>query len=262
MRQRPCQSAHRRLSASIATMCLACLLPPSAQAQTTSKPFKFTVGRYAYHNSAAGDADSPVSDVREHDIGKDVNLRWTDEDTHIWGGHYEDHTFGKQSRFGADTSWSVTDGVALQPSFQAASGGFRGGSLNAVLGTQTFAIVGWGRTNLKPYANLNFDPNDAITLGLGRVFENRQTWTLSVIRDDRLNTGQTHRHLIGRIPVGADRLTVDLLYKTGRGESGNVKGWGLSLTWDFPDWFIRLAHDPKQGFTAQDATRLAAGVRF
>lgn len=238
-------------------LCGLALATSWAQAQDaspdTDKPFKLTLGHYAYRNTQ----DSP-----RHDVGKDVNLRWSQGDTHAWMGHYEDRSFGHQDRVGADTSWSVAEGLALQPSVQAASGGFRGGSLNAVLGTQTFGIVGWGRTNLKPYANLNFDPNDAVTLGLGHVFDNGQTWSVTVIRDDRLHTGQTDRHLTGRIPIGEDRLTVDLMYKTGRGDSGQVKAWAPSLTWDFPRWFLRFARDPKQGFTAQDATRLSAGVRF
>ena len=80
-----------------------------AQTQDSSTdgatPFKLTLGHYAYRNTQ----DSP-----RHDVGKDANLRWTQGDTHAWVGHYEDRSFGHQDRFGADTSWSVADGLALQ----------------------------------------------------------------------------------------------------------------------------------------------------
>ena len=32
--------------------------------------------------------------------------------------------------------------------------------------------------------------------------------------------------------------------------------------YDWRRWFVRLAHDPKQNFGSDDATRLALGMRF
>lgn len=210
------------------------------------KPFKLTLGYYHYPD----------------DTGKDVNLRWQHGDTHAWLGHYEDATFGAQARAGVDTAWQLNDLVSLQPSVQVATGGFVGGSLNAQVGREAYAIAGWGRTNLKPYANLNFDPNDAYTLGAGRALDNGQVWTFFMVRDDRTHTGQTHWHLTARLPVGRDRLSVDLLRKIGQGDDGQVRAWGLTVGWDFPTWFIRVARDPKQNFSAVDAWRLSTGVRF
>jgi hypothetical protein len=84
-----------------------------------------------------------------------------------------------------------------------------------------------------------------------------------LVADDRLHTGQKDWHLYARWPLSADvRGTFDLLRKTGEGDSGEVHAWGWSATIDFPRWFLRLAHDPKQNFSTQDSTRLAAGVRF
>lgn len=214
--------------------------------EPATHPFKLTAGVYNY-------AD---------DQGKDVNLRWSHGDTHAWIGHYEDGSFGSQARIGVDTSVDVTELVSLQPSLQAATGGYAGGSLNAQVGHSTYGIVGWGRTNLKPYFNLNFDPNDAITLGCGHVFDDGQNWSVFVVRDDRLHTGQTDWHLTGRVPLDGDRLSLDLMRKTGEGDDGPVKAWSWSITWDFPSWFLRLAHDPKQNFSGADATRLATGWRF
>jgi hypothetical protein len=209
-------------------------------------PFKFTAGYYQYHD----------------DEGKDVNIRWQHGDTHAWVGHYEDGTFGKQDRIGIDTSIDVTDMVSIQPSIQAATGDYVGGSLNAQIGHAWYGLLGFGRTNLKPYFNLNFDPNDAITLGGGHQFDNGQNWSLFVIHDDRLHTGQTDWHLTARIPVDVDRLSLDLMRKQGDSDVGYIKAWSLSVTYDFPNWFLRIARDPKQNFSGEDAWRFSGGVRF
>ena len=81
--------------------------------------------------------------------------------------------------------------------------------------------------------------------------------------DDRLHTGQRDWHLATRWPLATDvHVALDLLRKTGEGDGGPVQGWGWSATLDFTVWFLRLAHDPKQNFSTQDATRFVAGVRF
>ncbi|RQP21859.1 hypothetical protein [Piscinibacter terrae] len=224
-------------------------LPAIATADAgESKPWKLTVADYRYSDGSDG---------------QDVNLRWRREDTNVWVGTYHDQTFGSQARTGFDTSIALGGSATLQPSLQAASRGFFGGSLNLQVGDPWYVLVGWGRTNLKPYFNLNFDPNDAITLGAGWHGEGGRSIALSVIADDRLHTGQKDWHLYGRWPVAADlRMTLDLMRKTGQGDGGSVHAWGLIATLDFPSWFVRVAHDPKQNFSALDATRLAAGLRF
>lgn len=238
---------HQILTALLPLAWLALTGPACAQSdEADAHPFKLTLGYYQY----------------DDDLGKDINLRWQHGSSHVWVGHYEDHGFGQQDRVGADTSVDVSDLVSIQPSVQAATGGFVGGSLNAQIGHEWYGLVGFGRTNLKPYFNLNFDPNDAITLGAGHEFGNGQNWSVFVVHDDRLHTGQTDWHLTARIPVEEDRLSLDLMRKSGEGDDGYVKAWALSVTWDFPRWFLRVARDPKQSFSAQDAWRLSGGVRF
>ena len=236
-------------SASLALLCLLALLPCAARADADdSRPYKFTVGDYHYS---------------DHYNGQDVNLRWQRDDTHVWVGAYHDPVFGSQARTGFDTAIALGGSASLQPSLQVASRGFVGGSVNLQIGDPWFVLAGWGRTNLKPYFNLNFDPNDAITAGFGWHGAQGRAVSLTVIADDRLHTGQKDWHLVGRWPVAPDRrLTVDLLHKTGDGDGGPVNAWGWSTTLDFPAWFVRLARDPKQNFSTQDVTRLAAGLRF
>lgn len=220
---------------------------------TVPKHFKLTVGDYFYHDHG----------VRES--GQDVNLRYRRDDSSFWIGYYHDPTFGGQTRVGADTSWQpvTTFDFSLQPSLQLATQGFVGGSLTAQLGSDWFGQLGIGRTNLHPYQNLNFDPNDAITVAVGHHDEQGNSYTLSTTKDDRLHTGQQHTHAVVQLALaGAQRLTMDVLHKSGNGDSGYVSAWGATVTYDFPSWFVRYAHDPRQNFGVADAERLSVGMRF
>jgi len=218
-----------------------------AQVDTTA-PYKLTVADYRY--------DAGYS-------GQDVNLRWRRDGTDLWIGVYHDPVFGSQWRTGADTSVALGPGISVQPSLQAATQGFVGASLAVQAGDPVFASLGWGRTNLRPYFNLNFDPNDAVTASVGWHDSDERAVSLTLVADDRLHTGQRDWHLTARWPLGDQvRITADLLYKSGLGDGGPVRGWGWTFNWDIARWFVRLARDPKQNFSTQDVTRLAAGVRF
>ncbi len=231
---------------SIPLIMMACQLPSAARAEADSA-FKLTAGRYDYGNSQ----------------GHDVNLRWRGHDSNVWLGYYQDPDFGKQWRTGLDSSWALSDWAQLQPSLQLATQGFVGGSLNLQVGGEWYGLLGWGRTNLRPYFNLNFDPNDALSLGLGWRGAQGLNLSLSVIADDRLHTGQQHWHATLRWPLPEQqRLTLDILYKKGMGDEGEVRAYGWSFTYDWPRWFLHLAVDPKQNFSATDAKRLSVGLRF
>lgn len=223
--------------------------PLSMRAETGSEqPYKLTLGTYRYSDGSNG---------------TDLNLRWRHDDTSVWVGVYRDPVFGTQTRTGFDTSLALGGSATLQPSVQIASAGFVGGSMTFQIGDPWFAMFGWGRTNLRPYFNLNFDPNDAVTLGIGWHGQDGRTVSAMVVADDRLHTGQKDWHWYGRWPLTADvRGTLDLMRKTGEGDGGPVRAWGFSATFDFPVWFVRVARDPKQNFSSVDATRLAIGRRF
>ena len=236
-----------------------CMAPATGLADDAraSGELKLTLGRYHLSN-AAGSLD-----------GDDVNLRWRGDNRTFWLGVYRDANFGRQWRVGWDATWAPGEQTGLPwqvlPSLQAASGGFVGGSLGLQIGAPWYGQFGIGRTNLRPYANLNFDPNDALTLAVGWQGDGGRQAALTLIADDRLHTGQKHWHLGGRWPVLAMpglRVTADLLHKTGLGDGGPVNAWGWTLGLDWPSWFVRLARDPKQNFSVQDAWRLSGGLRF
>lgn len=223
---------------------------PVAQADGEARPslpWKLTVGEYVYRDYS----------------GQDVNLRWRRGDTDVWAGGYQDRVFGTQLRAGADTSIDVSPWVQLQPSIQVAGFGFVGGSLTAQVGSDAwYAYAGVGRTNLRPYFNLNFDPNDALTFGAGHRAGNGNVYTLFLVEDDRLHTHQRDWHANARIGFGRQRATIDVLRKSGFSDVGDITAWGASVNWDFPRWFLRVARDPYQNFSAVSAWRLAAGARF
>ena len=234
---------------------------PSATAAADPGEFKLTLGHYAYHLRGDGSAGH----------GDDLNLRYRRGGRTVWLGVYQDASTPRQWRAGWDDQWDVPASVfinaagpaQLLPSLQVASGGFVGASLALQVGAPFYAQLGIGRTNLRPYANLNFDPNDALMATLGWQGEGGRQAALAVIADDRLGTGQQHHHLTLHWPLQPGlRLTADLLHKQGRGDGGPVNTWGWTLGLDGARWFGRLVHDPKQNFSTQDAWRLSAGRRF
>jgi hypothetical protein len=239
--------------------------PTFALAQTTdsgdeaadpapSKPgeLKVTLGRYFVQGDGGAD-------------GTDLNLRYLREDTSVWIGAYRDRDFGSEVRAGVQTSWRpwAHVDVSLAPVLQVASGGFLGGSLTLEVGAPWFVQFGVGRTNLKPFVNLNFDPSDALTAVIGWRNDKVGTYALTLVRDDRLGTGQQNVHLNGEwLLPGDQRLTLDLLRKVGRGDGEEVHATGFTVTWALTHWFVRLAFDPKQNFSNSDVTRVSTGWRF
>jgi hypothetical protein len=194
----------------------------------------------------------------------DVNLR-ANKDMHaLWIGQYDQSHAFHQTRAGYEYTLSTGWGQ-LVPSIQSATGGFWGGALNVQWGQSTYLIAGLGRTNARPYYNLNFDPNDAITLGLGTWLSPEHQWTLWRTQDDRLQTGQRVTHLMWRYHLSnGNRLTMDAAAKKGRSDSASevVKGNSLSVTWDWSTYFLRFASDQKVNFSDHDQKRVSLGWHF
>ena len=221
---------------------------------------------------AEGDADGKIaykftpdfySTTNEHSA-YDLNLRGALGPHYAWIGYYRRGNEFDQLRLGYEGSLEMPFG-RLVPSAQVATHGFVGGSLNAQVGGKYFGLLGIGRTNLKPYFNLNFDPNDAVTFGAGTHALANTTLTLYQIRDDRLDTGQRVTHLTARIVSdGGTRWTVDLFHKQGSETAGSerVHGTGVAVTFDLDRYFVRLANDPHVNFSPDRMLRAALGVRF
>lgn len=195
----------------------------------------------------------------------DLNLRGTRGKTVFWAGHYWRANEFQQTRGGLER-WLSYDWGRLLLSGQAATRGFLGFASQAEIGRVSVRLLaGLGRTNLRPYYNLNFDPNDAITLGFVMELPEGMRASLFAVHDDRLGTGQTVVHALLRTSDDpANRWTVDMWQRRGPfGDGGDrVRRAGLALTFDHAPYFGRVAIDPNANFTGHDMVRLGFGVRF
>lgn len=214
--------------------------------------YKFTTGLYALSGGSLPNSH-----------GLDVNVRQSTELGNVWGAWYRSaEQQVSQPRVGWDRSFDMA-AWRFMPSLQAASGGFWGGSLAVETGNTLFAGVGLGRTNLHPYVNLNFDPNDAWMASMGYRWSSHHSLAVQVVRDNRQNPDQQHLHLVYRTPLSeAQRLTVDVLFKQGLVDNQMVHKTGIGLTYDFPKFFTRLAYDPVINFTPQTMWRVSVGHRY
>lgn len=195
----------------------------------------------------------------------DTNLRANLGPHAAWVGYYQRASEFSQLRLGYENAIEVPFGH-VTPSLQYATRGFVGGSLNFEVGERYFGLFGIGRTNLKDYFNLNFDPNDAILIGAGTRALPNTTLSIFQIRDDRLGTGQHVVHVVARVkPDERTRWTFDVFHKEGRSSAEDetvVRGNGVAVTYDYDRYFARIASDPHVNFTRDHMLRVALGLRF
>jgi hypothetical protein len=195
--------------------------------------------------------------------GADINLRHTFKSSTGWIALYHQSDRFDQGRVGYEYDYHG-DWLTLVPSVQAATHGFAGATIYAEAGRDFFAIGGGGRTNLQPYWNLGFDPNDYIEFGAGYRDHAGNTISAYAIHDNRLDTGQTNTHLYFRRHLPRDwRLTLDVVREHGNGDAGLVvNDWAVSVDADWRRWFVRVAEDPHVNYTPDRQWRLATGMRF
>ncbi len=194
----------------------------------------------------------------------DLNLRANLGAHALWLAHYRRGNEFAQSRTGYEYTAQFPFG-RIVPSLQLASHGFTGGSLNVQVGDRVYGLIGFGRTNLRDYYNLNFDPNDSFVVGFGTQLLPKTNLSLFTVQDNRLHTGQKVTHLVWRYAVAErQRWTVDLSRKQGRAsaDADPVSATALSITFDYDDMFFRLARDRKVNFSDDDQTRISLGLRF
>jgi hypothetical protein len=217
-----------------------------------------------------GAAPSPANkltlayyDFSSGTVGTDVNLRHSFSTSTAWIGMYHESDGFDQLRVGYEYDYR-SNWLTLVPSAQAASHAFLGATIYAEAGRRLYAIGGAGRTNLNPYWNLGFDPNDYLQFGAGYRNGAGDVISAFAIHDIRLGTDQTNTHLyFRRYLPHAWRLTLDLVNEHGNGDDGLVvRSWSTSVDADWRRWFVRVANDPHVNYTADHQVRIAGGVRF
>jgi hypothetical protein len=193
----------------------------------------------------------------------DLNVRYSAGDWTGWIGWYGPQSEIRQSRAGIEYDlkrpWLV-----LVPSMQVASQSFVGGSVYSEVGTSLYVVAGASRTNLKPYANLTFDPNESWQLGGGAHLGKSDSVAAFAIWDNRLHTGQQNSHLaIRHYLAHSRRLTIDVSYKSGHDDQGvYVRGAAEAMEYDWHRWFVKLARDQHVNYNAATMWRVGGGVRF
>lgn len=226
---------------------LAVVVTPIRSADAQDYNGKFTAGVYAV----------------DHQVTTDLNVRYSARHVTGWIGWYGPQGDIRQSRMGVEYDLKRSWLVAV-PSAQVASGSFVGGSVYSEIGTRWYLVAGASRTNLRPYANLTFDPNESWQLGAGVHVGNADSVAAFTIWDNRLETGQQNSHVVIRHYLShARRLTVDVSYKSGHGDAGDfVRGSAEAMEYDWHRWFVKLARDAHVNFTHETMWRTGAGLRF
>jgi hypothetical protein len=250
---------------------VALILPEGRVYADTSPPDKTVQGNVVPDNSVPEKAEEKIdykltlshySTQTLH--ANDINLRAKLDNQTGWLGFYKEGPSGfEQLRAGYEHTGKVLSADVVT-SVQVASHGFLGMSINATLGETFFGLLGYGRTNLKPYANLNFDPNDAFTIGLGWHKTDGPSITLFMVRDDRVIPGEQIGHLTLRSPLpNQQRITLDIFHKDGSADQGqSIRGTGASLSYDWPRVFLHVAYDPKVNFSQENMVRVSLGMWF
>lgn len=194
----------------------------------------------------------------------DINLRVERDNQRGWVGYYKESSTGFDQWRGGYERTDQFLMVNIDTSLQLATHGFLGGSITATTVDPFFGMIGYGMTNLKPYSNLNFDPNDAITLGVGYKKEDGYSVTLFMVRDVRVVPRQQNVHLLMQYPLqNKQRISLEVFNKSGPTDPGlSINSVGVSITYDWPCYFLRIAYDPKANFTQDDMTRITIGMRF
>jgi hypothetical protein len=219
--------------------------------------FKFTSSLYSASSSGSS---------------MDINLRAqkaSDADQHTaWIGFYHSQQGFNQARVGYEY---LLHRELYRTTFSAqlASKGFLGGSISSEFGpANLYGILGFGRTNVKPYFNLNFDPNDMVQFGLGwrpEGLRGRQGFSFYRVQDNRFHSGQAITHLVWKdVYSEGHRFSVDLFHKRGDIDTGvTIHGkYGIGVAYDNGPWGVRLAYDPYVNFSSERMVRLTSTFRF
>jgi hypothetical protein len=197
------------------------------------------------------------------DRNEDLNLKREVSNVGAWVGVFHDPQTVTVARVGGELDWHAGPALVV-PTVQAATNGLKAGQFYAELGGKTYAIVGASRTNLRPFYNLSFDPNESVQLGLGRHLSRFDKVYAFTIFDVRLHTGQQNTHVLWRHRLSPTTgLTWDALYKSGEIDSGRtVHAVGLGAYLDRSRWFLKAYFDPYVNFTAASMVRLGLGAKF
>jgi hypothetical protein len=123
------------------------------------------------------------------EVTYDINFRHQFGSVTAWIGGLIDPKGGSQGRVGAEYDFQH-EWLLWIPTLQVATNGAVMGSFYSEFGTKYYGIFGYSRTNLRPFTNLTFDPNDSVQIGIGRKISSYDKLYAFSIVDVRLHTHQ------------------------------------------------------------------------
>ncbi len=198
-----------------------------------------------------------------NEVTYDINFRHRFGSVFAWIGGFIDPKGGSQGRVGAEYDFQH-EWLLIIPTLQVATNGAVLGTVYSELGTEYYGIFGYSRTDLRPFNNLTFDPNDSVQLGLGRKITSYDKLCGYSIFDVRLHTHQQNTHVLWRHRLDDNNgITFDGLYKSGyTDEHKYIRAVGIGIYYDRPTWFWKAYYDPYVNFTQHTMVRLGIGLKF
>ena len=197
------------------------------------------------------------------EVTYDINFRHQFGSVTAWIGGLIDPKGGSQGRVGAEYDFQH-EWLLWIPTLQVATNGAVMGSFYSEFGTKYYGIFGYSRTNLRPFTNLTFDPNDSVQIGIGRKISSYDKLCAFSIIDVRLHTHQQDTHVLWRHRLDDNNgITFDGLYKSGyTDEHKYIHAVGIGIYYDRPTWFWKAYYDPYVNFTQHTMVRLGIGLKF
>ncbi len=194
----------------------------------------------------------------------DLNLRHQLGQFTVWIAGFYDPQTNKLLRTGIQ--WDYRKAwFHFVPTVEVATTKAVTGSVSFELGSgKTVALVGYSRTNLKPFFDLFWDPGDSVQLGIGHKLSSYDRIQAYTIFDVRLHTGQQNTHVVWRRKLNASNgITFDGVFKSGREDSGRfIRAVSLGVYYDRPHWFWKLYYDPHVNFAGHTMVRTGIGLKF
>ena len=194
----------------------------------------------------------------------DLNLRHQLGPVTVWIAGFYDPQSNKLLRTGIQYDYRKA-WFHFVPTIEVATTKAVSGSLSFELGSgKTIALVGYSRTNLKPFFDLFWDPGDSVQLGIGHKLSSYDRIQVYTIFDVRLHTSQQNTHLLWRHKLNRNNgITFDGIFKSGHEDSGQyIRSVSLGVYYDRPHWFWKLYYDPHVNFTSHTMVRTAIGLKF
>ena len=138
------------------------------------------------------------------------------------------------------------------------------GRLYELSGDSWFGGLGFERRGTPNAAPAALASRDLPSLSGGYRWDERHSLSLQLVPGGRRDGLAQEVHLTFRTALGRDQVTLDLLSSTVFLPGGQAapQRLGLSVSYDWPRYFVRLAYDPKANFLPQDSLKLSAGMRF